>query len=256
MSKYKLGLVNISTGAIASDGDMGTSLTPIGDTVAGTAVMTTSNDTTTDFNIEESSSPVMSIVSTPGAVTLTWSTYNNDVDNLVRLFGGTKISGNSNGIATTNTLVPGSGYVAGTYNNVPLAGGTGSGAKATIVVAVGGAVSSATITTPGAGYTAGDTLSAANINLGGSGSGFTVNVATVGSTGDRWDAPDTFQELEQSLMVQWKSGGSILIPRAKISGKLNFSFKKDTLSQLDITATILQPTKAGTSRLSIISDLP
>src|SRR5438477_56453 len=94
MSKYKLGLVNIKTGAIAVDGDMGTTLTAIGDTVAGSATMTTSDDTKTDFNIEESSSPVMSIISTPGAITLTWSTYNNDVDNLVRMFGGTKVAGN------------------------------------------------------------------------------------------------------------------------------------------------------------------
>lgn len=170
MSKYKLGLVNIKTGAIAVDGDMGTTLTAIGDTVAGSATMTTSDDTKTDFNIEESSSPVMSIISTPGAITLTWSTYNNDVDNLVRMFGGTKVAGN----------------------------GT--------------------------------------------------------TTGDTWNAPDTFQELEQSIEVQWKSGGKVIIPRAKISGKLNLSFKKDTLSQLDITATVLQPTKAGVSRLSIQND--
>src|SRR4051812_34884827 len=108
---------------------MGTSLTAIGDTVAGSATMTTSDDTKTDFNIEESSSPVMSIISTPGAITLTWSTYNNDVDNLVRLFGGTKVAGN----------------------------GT--------------------------------------------------------TTGDKWEAPDTFQELEQSIEVQWKSGGKVIIPR-------------------------------------------
>jgi len=83
------------------------------------------------------------------------------------------------GILTTGTLTAGSGYTgAGTYTAVPLTGGTGSGAQATIVVA-GGVVTTVTITKRGKDYTAADSLSASNTNLGGAGSGFAIVVGTV-----------------------------------------------------------------------------
>ncbi len=82
------------------------------------------------------------------------------------------------GITTTTTLVGGTLYVNGTYTTVALTGGTGTGAKATIVVA-GGAVTSILITTPGTGYLVGDVLSASNASLGGAGSGFAITVQTV-----------------------------------------------------------------------------
>jgi hypothetical protein len=72
----------------------------------------------------------------------------------------------------------GSGYVDGTYNNVPLTGGSGANATATIVVS-GGAVTSVTITLRGAGYVIGNTLSASNTNLGGSGAGFSIPVTVI-----------------------------------------------------------------------------
>ena len=83
------------------------------------------------------------------------------------------------GVATTKSLVGGSGYGNNTYTAVPLTGGTGSGAKATIIVS-GGAVVSVSITTAGSGYLVGDSLSASNANLGGTGSGFSIVVETVG----------------------------------------------------------------------------
>lgn len=84
----------------------------------------------------------------------------------------------SDGIQTLNTLVGGSGYVDGTYTNVSLTGGSGAGAKATIVVS-GGAVTSVTITTFGAGYQVGNSLSASNTSLGGTGAGFSITVAAL-----------------------------------------------------------------------------
>jgi len=83
-------------------------------------------------------------------------------------------------ILTTNTLVGGSLYTNGTYTAVTLTGGSGSGAKATIVVS-GNAVTSVTLTTPGNGYAVGDTLSATAASIGGTGSGFSVKVATINS---------------------------------------------------------------------------
>ena len=87
--------------------------------------------------------------------------------------------GAQGGIKTTGTLTAGSGYATpGTYTAVPLTGGAGSGAKATIVVA-GGVVTSVTITTAGTNYLVNDSLSASNTNLGGSGSGFAIAVQTI-----------------------------------------------------------------------------
>lgn len=67
----------------------------------------------------------------------------------------------------------GSGYATGTYTNVALTGGSGSGMKASITVNSSGVVSACTITTQGTGYRAGDVLSADASSIGGTGSGFT-----------------------------------------------------------------------------------
>jgi hypothetical protein len=81
-------------------------------------------------------------------------------------------------ILTLGSITAGTGYVSGTYTNVPLTGGTGAGATATIVIS-GGGVTSVTITDRGLGYLVADALSASNTNLGGSGSGFSIPVSTV-----------------------------------------------------------------------------
>jgi hypothetical protein len=79
---------------------------------------------------------------------------------------------------TLNTLVGGTLYTNGTYTNVTLTGGSGSGAKATIVVS-GGSVTTVTLTKAGNGYVVGDTLSATAASIGGTGSGFSIKVATI-----------------------------------------------------------------------------
>lgn len=83
------------------------------------------------------------------------------------------------GLELLTTLVGGSAYTNGTYTNVPLTGGAGAGAQATIVVAAG-AVTSVTVTAQGSGYIVGNTLSAAASSIGGSGSGFSITVQTIG----------------------------------------------------------------------------
>jgi hypothetical protein len=83
-----------------------------------------------------------------------------------------------NGITAFNTLVAGSLYTNGTYANIPLTGGTGSGARATIVVS-SNQVTSVTITTAGNGYIVGNVLSANAANIGGTGSGFAFTVSQV-----------------------------------------------------------------------------
>jgi hypothetical protein len=89
-------------------------------------------------------------------------------------------------IATFGAITAGSSYTNGTYFNVPLTGGSGSGATARVVVS-GGAVTSVTLQNPGVFYAVGNTLSAAASNIGGTGSGFSIPVATVdNATGTSW----------------------------------------------------------------------
>lgn len=80
----------------------------------------------------------------------------------------------------------GSGYVSGTYYNVPFSGGTGTYAYGSVVVTAG-VVTSVTLTSGGTGYVVGDSLTISNTYLGGTGLGFTVPVSTITSaTGQSW----------------------------------------------------------------------
>lgn len=95
--------------------------------------------------------------------------------------------GVAGGITKFGTLTGGSGYAGGfsnTYNGVPLTGGSGSGAQATIAV-TNGVVQSVTINQDiqGQGYAVNDIVSATAASLGGTGSGFQIVVAGVGIVG-------------------------------------------------------------------------
>ena len=65
---------------------------------------------------------------------------------------------NDTGLGRFQILNGGADYTPGTYNNVPLTGGTGSGATASIVVSDAGVVSSVQIQTKGSGYRKADYL--------------------------------------------------------------------------------------------------
>lgn len=99
-------------------------------------------------------------------------------------------------IDTLTGLVGGALYTDGTYSNVPLTGGAGSGALATIVVS-GGSVTSVTLTNPGKLYLNGDTLSALAANIGGTGSGFSITVSSLvaGTIRPVYDAINSVQPL-------------------------------------------------------------
>jgi len=88
------------------------------------------------------------------------------------------LSASLKSIATFGAITGGSGYTNGTYDGVPLTGGSGSGATANITVS-SGAVTAVALVTGGENYRVGDVLSASNAYLGGAGSGFSVPVATV-----------------------------------------------------------------------------
>jgi hypothetical protein len=95
-----------------------------------------------------------------------------------------------NAILTYNNLTAGSSYTNGTYTNVPLTGGTGTGARATVVVS-GSVVTSVTITAGGINYVVGDVLSALAANIGGTGSGFSIRVNTLSSTRPVYDSANS-----------------------------------------------------------------
>ena len=90
-------------------------------------------------------------------------------------------------ITLLGTITGGTLYTSGTYANVPLTGGSGAGAVATLTITAG-IVTSVTLTNGGNFYMVGDSLSfnAANIGVG-SGSGFSIPVTAVNNTtGTSW----------------------------------------------------------------------
>jgi hypothetical protein len=112
-------------------------------------------------------------------------TYNTQVA-LRQIITGSNIPNNTSVIAITSsniktlgTITAGSGYTDGVYTDVPLTGGHGADAFATISV-VGGVVSTVSVTARGSAYEVGDLLSADDADLGGGGgSGFEVPVTAI-----------------------------------------------------------------------------
>ncbi len=89
-------------------------------------------------------------------------------------------------IGELGTIVGGSGYTNGTYQDVSLTNGSGQYATATIVVS-GGAVTSVTISNGGSFYLVGDSLSASSASIGSAGTGFSVPVTVTNNpTGTSW----------------------------------------------------------------------
>ena len=108
-------------------------------------------------------------------------------------------------ISTLNTPTGGSLYTNGNYSNVPLTGGSGSGATANITVS-GQTVTSVTLTNSGNFYVVGDVLSCSNVYIGGSGSGFSVPVATVSNAagtswlGDNYDPVLFYGAMREAML--------------------------------------------------------
>jgi hypothetical protein len=112
-------------------------------------------------------------------------------------------------IAAFGSLVNvGSLYVTGTYSDVFMTGGSGSGAIATIVVGSSGAISSVTLKDGGQFYAVGDVLSASNLSLGNSGSGFNITVGAVTNStgtswlGDNYDPVLFYASLREAMLFQ------------------------------------------------------
>lgn len=78
-------------------------------------------------------------------------------------------------ILTISIFVAGTLYTNGTYTNVALQGGSGTGATADIVIA-GNSVTSLTLVNAGSNYEVGDLLTVLPASVGGTGSGFIAKV--------------------------------------------------------------------------------
>lgn len=88
------GLKAITTGPIAGDGGMGTTLTEVfGATVKGTATLTSTDPTVEDIEIEESDNLYDQIETKKGTWALKASTYNVSALVMQELFGGAIVTG-------------------------------------------------------------------------------------------------------------------------------------------------------------------
>ena len=72
---------------------------------------------------------------------------------------------------------------------------------------------------------------------------------TATGTGDTatWEAPSQYAEIELSLEITTKKGIIYAYPRVKIVAKFNVDFGSTAIGMIDIIATPLTPTKAGTA---------
>ena len=108
-------------------------------------------------------------------------------------------------ISGFNSPTGGSSYTAGVYPNIPLSGGQGSGATATITVA-GGVVSSVVLNTGGNFYAVGDSLTAASSYIGGTGAGFSVTVSAINNAngtswlGDNYDPVLLYGAMREAML--------------------------------------------------------
>lgn len=129
-------------------------------------------------------------------------------------------------VAKLGTLTAGTLYTEGTYTGVALTGGTGSGAKATIVVGAGGTVTSVTITTDGKGYAVGDELSATAADIGGTGSGFKVAVSEVTTEKDEYASlpvGHTYAGILNASILTKKPAAGILVRGTVNPNAMQFS---------------------------------
>ena len=108
-------------------------------------------------------------------------------------------------ISGSGTVVGGSLYTNGNYSNVPLTGGSGSGAIANITVS-GQVVTSVTIKNGGNFYVVGDILSCSSIYVGGSGSGFTYTITSIDNAegtswlGDNYDPVLLYGSMREAML--------------------------------------------------------
>lgn len=172
-----------------------------------------------DVNFIRESYPQPTDTGTPKYYSLFGSQYT-DPNELSFLLGPTPDSGYSvemhyfyypisivQGAVNNGTITPGFGYANGLYSNVPLTGGSGSGATANITIA-GNLITKVTIDSPGNFYAVGDILTTSIAYIGGIGSGFQYTLTAVNNTlgtswlGDNYDPCLLYGSLREAVLFQ------------------------------------------------------
>lgn len=65
----------------------------------------------------------------------------------------------------------------------------------------------------------------------------------------KWEAPDSAPAIEMSVKVTPKSGKAFVFPRCSVSAIMNYKLAKSGIAQAAVTATVLQPVKAGVASI-------
>lgn len=68
---------------------------------------------------------------------------------------------------------------------------------------------------------------------------------------DTWNAPEKMPTIEKSVTIIPDQGFKFLIPRMKIVAKINGGFSNTGMMTIAVSGTVLQPTKAGVSKLTL-----
>jgi len=63
-----------------------------------------------------------------------------------------------------------------------------------------------------------------------------------------YHAPDSEQDIEQSIRAELQTGLFFEFTRVKVKARPSLTMAKDTIGQIDFTCTILKPSKTGESK--------
>lgn len=209
----------------------------------GSVTLTVPEVQTNDIRVEDIDGIVDVLPGETEPATISVASIDLDVNKTAELIGGDYESVGS--VKTKGTLTAGTGYsTPGTYKNVPLTGGTGTGATADIVVS-GGGVTSVTIKNKGIGYTAADSLSALAANLGGGGSGFAQVISTVGTV-TSYDSPAVGEVKHLAIRITSRPHKSkkfqFHFKDAAIVSNISATFTRSEMLALGFTAKSTTPT--------------
>lgn len=78
-----------------------------------------------------------------------------------------------------------------------------------------------------------------------------------GAQGERtWSKPATTSNIEKHVTLETLDGYKIVIPRAKVSARLNHQVRRNGIALLDVTFTALKPAVEGLATIDVIEPAP